>query len=281
VEYANPKLPEGINVTPEHPLKEFAQLAIGIGAVLAVAVVVLTSGVGPLAKLVPFRLETEIAQGYVPELPPPGALAEYLQALADRLARAARMPADMPITVHYLDEPVVNAMATVGGHVLLYRGLVQRVDHENGLALVLAHEIAHVRHRDPIVSLGRGFVLALVLQAIAGGTGSDSAARVLGNAGLLTVLSFNRAQERAADRAALGAVAAIYGHVAGADTFFRKLLEEPSQRFQDAGPQFLSTHPLTRARIDALHSLARDRGWAEQGTLTALPDAVRTGLRGQ
>ena len=58
---------------------------------------------------------------------------------------------------------VPNAFATLGGHIAVTSGLYRRMPSENALALVLAHEIAHVSARDPISALGGSATLALLV----------------------------------------------------------------------------------------------------------------------
>ena len=47
-----------------------------------------------------------------------------------------------------------NAYATLGGNIILTRELINSMSSENALSMVLAHEIAHIKHRDPIRSAG-------------------------------------------------------------------------------------------------------------------------------
>ena len=63
-------------------------------------------------------------------------------------------------------------------------------------------------------------------------------------------------------------MAATFGHVAGADAFFRMLLAEMGGTVPAEGPEFLSIHPLTAKRIEDLSALAEERGWATEGELT-------------
>jgi predicted Zn-dependent protease len=44
-------------------------------------------------------------------------------------------------------------------------------------------------------------------------------------------------------------------------------------------PRFLSSHPLTPARIDALNAASARNGWSTTGTLTPVPDAIRAALK--
>lgn len=275
MEYSNPKIPEGINVTVEHPLKEFLQLTFGILAVAVAMVAVLAVAAEYLARFIPFSYEREIAASDSSLFPEATRESAALQALADQLATAQGLPADMGITAHYVDEDTVNAMATLGGHLIVYRGLLELMPHENALAMVLAHEIAHIKHRHPLQALGRGIVIGVGLAVIAGVSGSDVAGRALGQAGILTVLRFSRGQEAAADREALATLARHYGHVAGASTFFESLQQRAQAHHAASIPEFFGTHPLTERRLRALRAEAVNHDWPTAGRLTPLPAELK------
>jgi len=197
-----------------------------------------------------------------------------LQELSDRVVAAQELPAGMRIRMHYMDSPTVNAFATLGGNVVFFRGLVGKMPSENALAMVISHEIAHVKLRHPISTFGRGLAIGIVLAMVSAGSGSDIVGRNLGNAGLLTALTFSRSQESAADAAALRTLARIYGHVAGADEVF-KLLQEESTHGIGNLPAILRTHPLDQDRIDAIARIAAANGWPMQGPTRLLPEAIR------
>ena len=234
-----------------------------------VIVLILSLSADYLTRYVPFRYEQSLAQSFDEQFNKPHEFDGVLGPLGDKLAVAMELPKDIEITVHYADEDVVNAFATFGGHVMIYRGLVEKLESENALAMVLAHEIAHIKHRHPIRTLGRGAVVMLALLAFAGVQGGDLVGDVAGNAGSLTLLGFSRAQESEADASALDAVQRVYGHTAGALDLYDVLLDE----HEKAGltiPVFLSTHPLTTERIATLRALARERGWPDTGEIAPL-----------
>jgi len=278
LKYENPQIREGINVTQESALKEL--LIIGGGIVAVVAAVVFTLGLaaGAIAGWIPFEYEKQIVAGYPRPPVTNAAVNEYLQELASELAEAQGLPPEMTITVHYLDADTVNAYATLGGNIILYRGLLERLPNENALAMVISHEIAHVRLRHPIVSLGRGVVVGLALAAMTGMAGNDVAGAALGTAGLLTSLTFSRGQEDDADAAGLGAVAQRYGHVSGAEELFEVFLAMEKEKGTRM-PQFLNTHPNTDMRILNIRDMARERGWAIDRAVTPLPDEFLAALR--
>lgn len=277
MEYRNPQLPEGINVSATHPLLDFLRLLGGVLVVAAVLIAAAALLADKLARYIPFTAEAEIASRFSAELPAPGPVSAYLQQLAARLVIEQGLPPDMSITLHYVDEPTVNAFATLGGNVVVFRGLIAKMPSENALSMVIAHEIAHVKLRHPISMLGRGLAIGVAVATLSSGAGSDIAGRTLGHAGLLTALNFSRSQERAADAEALGALVRQYGHAAHATEVFRILGEEAARMPIDP-PVFLRTHPLDQDRIDAIAAAARANDWALEGDLQPIPEEIRRQL---
>jgi len=272
-EYENPVIPEGINVSPTHPIKDFALLVAGISALIIVAVLALSLLAGQLARHIPFAQERALAASlgrWLPE-PPDSAVAKqrqhYLQTLTNRLASQLALPPDMPITVHYSSSQTVNAMATLGGHIVVFQGLIDTLPSENALAMVLAHEIAHVRHRDPVVAMGRGFAVMLALSSLSG-FGDGALQQWLGGVGMLPILSFSRSQEEAADSTALQAVLDLYGHVGDAAAFFEAVAERQSAAHS---PTMFNTHPDVEQRIARIREFAARHAKPEQAPATPLP----------
>jgi len=266
MEYRNPEIPEGINTSQEHPLKELALLLGGLLGLVVLIVTGLALSAEYLAGKIPFETEQRLAAGIPLEaeaLPPAAAAAGtrlrgYLQELADALAAAEQLPPGMSVTVHYLPGDTVNAFATLGGNLVFYRGLLEKMPDENTLAMVMAHEIAHIKLRHPVRSLGRGVVIGIALSVVSAAVGDRVVETVLGDSGLLTMLHFSRRQEAAADAEALAALAGYYGHVGGAGRLF-ELLEATHGTARP--PAFFSTHPVSEDRIRALQALAAARGW--------------------
>jgi len=276
--WSNPRLPqEEINVAESRPLLSFFVMVAGLGAVIIACALVLMLFAQAIAAWLPFSAEQAVAARFFRPADPAAEPEATLQKLADSLVGPQGLPSGMKLQVHYNAMPVANASATVGGNITIYRGLVEAIDSENALAMVIAHEIAHIRHRDPVRSLGRGMALAVVMSAVSAGAGSAAADWLLGSAGNLTVLSFSRSQEARADADALEAVAQRYGHVAGAGTFFREMQRRSSVagRSGESVPVFMRTHPATEDRLSRMELLAVERRWPAEGTLTPLPPALQ------
>jgi len=279
MDYSNPEIPEGINTSKEHPLKEFFILLGGILAVIVVAVVIISFMAEKLAVHIPYSFEKELLSGselFIDDENPE--VVTYLKNLSDKLAAYMELPDDMEITVHYMDEEIENAFATLGGHIYIYRGLMNLLPNENALSMVVAHEMAHIKHRHPVIAMGRGVVIGLFLASIAGFSGDYFVGQIVSDAGIITLLTFNRDQEREADVAALTAVAGHYGHIAGSKDLFDALLKL-EKKYPLNPPEFFRTHPLSEKRIEHIRYLAKKNNWSTAGEITNIPDNILNKIR--
>jgi len=279
MKFRNVKVPEGINVSPHRPVKDLFVMVSG-AVLLFTALGLIALLVGSFAgRYLPMSWENAMADALFEGAPaaPVEVQAQdaetALQQIADRLAGNMNLPDGLQVTVHYLEQGQINAFATLGGHIFVYRGLIARMPNENALAMVLAHEIAHAANRDIARNMGGVLLAQLVLGTLVGMSPETVEGLIWGPNALL-LRRFSRAAEFRADRDGLVAVAATYGHVAGADSFFRILLAELGETVPGEGPEFLSTHPLTAARIVDLEALARENGWTIEGTTTPLPQPL-------
>jgi predicted Zn-dependent protease len=114
--------------------------------------------------------------------------------------------------------------------------------------------------------LGRGLVLRLGLAVTLGGSAGETLPALLAD---LTESRFARDHEREADRFGLDLVHREYGHVAGADAFFRTLPDADADLGDRLG-SWVASHPVSEDRIADLRDLARERGYATTGELLPL-----------
>lgn len=271
--YENRSAPEGINYSQDHPLKDFGLLLLAaLGGLLAL-LLVLSALAGSMAPLIPFSVERQLAESISSQFPAASLSGtqqqkqEYLRNLTRELVAQENLPEGLELTVHYMPGAIVNAFATLGGHVYIYEGLLAEMPSENALAMVLAHEVAHILHRDPITALGRGVTVSLALASVAGVANSSAVEWLLQQMGLVTVMSFTRDQERAADARALEILQAHYGHVMGAESIFAVFM---AQEHDGELPEMLRTHPLSAKRVQAVEDYAEQH--EQQGILTPLPE---------
>lgn len=290
-----------VYTTPANHDDDIRNMIIGLAGFFSLLMVVVISVViyaSDLAKLLPFSVEQRFVRPYeamadywFDEDPTPDhqQIQASLQQLSDELAVSMKLPSDFALQVHYVDTDQVNAIATLGGHMFVFRGLLEVMPDENSLAMVLAHEIAHVKHRDAMAGLGRGLALQMFYSFISGdySAGVDIALQT----GEIGILYFSREQERQADEAALEGLNEHYGHVYGYDQLFQYLSENyeedsDSSSNQDDGAsindraielaemEWFSSHPELQERIETLRGIAQKSQWPLEGEITALPNSL-------
>lgn len=220
-----------------------------------------------LASALPFSAEQRFANGIARTIDPwldstrdaeYDVIEGYLQTMANELASDMTLPSDHELKVHFLDWDELNAFATIGGHIFVMQGLVESLPDENSLAMVLAHEIAHVKHRDPLAGVGRGIAIQIIYSFLTGNSQvSADYAAMTSQAGMLF---FSREQETAADIVAMEGLHTRYGHVAGSDALFRIVADAMGEKGQ-AVPDWLLSHPEPASRIEELAAHALSQGW--------------------
>lgn len=75
----------------------------------------------------------------------PEAVAQ-IKRVCDKLIASANQP-DLAWEYHYIDTGTVNAFAVAGGKIGVLKGILKYTQDDLGLAVVLAHEVAHVHNR--------------------------------------------------------------------------------------------------------------------------------------
>lgn len=264
----NPLPPEGVNAPKGTGLGEFTRLLVGIVIFVVAVTAALALMAQWLAPLIPFEWERSFIASVEPDKSVNDAEAQKaLEALGTELASNANLPAGMTVDFHLVPEDRPNAFATLGGQIMITRGLLDHVETENGLAMVVAHEIAHIRERHPVQAMSRGAVIQFALLAVSGATGEGAVDNVLGSAGLMTMLTFNRSMEREADSIALEILRRHYGHTLGSGEFFRSVKPESSA---PAWTDLMRTHPRSDERLATL----ADEREVEDAERQPLPEAL-------
>lgn len=270
--------PDDARGRAEQPLRELAWLLAATLGALGLAAVLLAWAAQALAPHLPFSAEVALAESLLPDKPASSAAdqarRDALQTLAERMAGALSLPAGMTVSV--TDEPRAefNAYATLGGRIRVFHGVLAQVQHEEELAALLAHEIAHIKHRHVAANLGRGTTMALLLSVVSSEAGAGLAQALLGQAAHLALLGYSREQERQADADALRASVALYGHAGGLLALLHRL-EVVEQQHGSSPPGWLRSHPHGSDRLLSARALAQAQGWALSGAMQPLAAELR------
>jgi predicted Zn-dependent protease len=166
----------------------------------------------------------------------------YVDQIGQRLAQESTRT-DIPYKFQVVNDKNINAFATMGGFVYVNTGLLTAADNEAQLASVMAHEIGHIAGRHAIGQMRQ----QAISQGVAAAAGLDRNLAVQIGVDLALRRPHSRQDEVEADELGLDTLQnAGYAPVAMVD-FMEKLLKKGG-----SVPTFLSTHPATSDRINAL-----------------------------
>ena len=192
------------------------------------------------------------------------AVSAYIRNLGSRIAAATDTPA-AAYRFFVVDDPRINAFAMPGGYIGVHSGLITATRNESELGSVIAHELSHVtqRHIARRIAAAEQTGLRTAAMVLAGlvigsqNPQAGAAAVTTGMAsGIDSQLAYSRDHEREADRTGIRILARANLDPAAMADFFEVL--HADTRYRSRAPAFLSTHPLTRARIADTRSMARE-----------------------
>jgi beta-barrel assembly-enhancing protease len=230
-----------------------------IGATVATAIVALgllwwryDDAVSWLASRISIVNEEKIGESVLKQLETTGEIVkagpavEALQNIGQRLVPGSRYKYQW--FIHRDD--TVNAFALPGGVVVVNSGLIRKIDSADELAAVLAHEVQHVEQRHALKNMINNLGWAAGLLAVVGDVNAAAVLVVhqLGNS------YFSRGVEEEADR--LGFRTLVDAKIAphAMVTLLQKLEKEAGSD----GPEWLSSHPDTANRVNAMQKMVVD-----------------------
>lgn len=253
-----PGLPEkNNNVSHEHPLKEFFVLLVGAVAIFVAALLLLGMFVDRAVSYIDPELEASLFGGFVDEqgLEPTEQEVE-LQALLDQLGECVNVA--YPVVIRVSQSEELNAYAMPGGQIVMMSAMLGKLETENGIAFVLAHELGHFKNRDHLRGMGRSIVV-LAVSVLLTGANSDLSA-LLTPVYSAELAQYSQQRESEADAIALEALNCHYGHVGGATEFFEMV--DQSEGSAGKLAHYFSSHPDMKSRIAALKNLAAAQGYS-------------------
>ncbi len=232
--------------------------------------------VGAVAAQIPIEWEEQLGDLAFAQVTAGGRLIENeavlkeLAKITDPLVEAVNETTERKYNYqfHIVRDPVLNAFAVPGGKVVLHSGLILAAESPEEIAGVLAHEIAHVTRQHSMRQLVSTLGMYLLAQAFLGDM-QGLMAVLLDNGSYLLTLKFSRDHESDADEVGLEYMRAAGIDPQGMVEMFRKLqaaheemnkemsgeIEEATGAEDLSMPDFLSTHPDTRERIEAMQKL--------------------------
>jgi predicted Zn-dependent protease len=172
----------------------------------------------------------------------------YLYGIRDSILNTGLIEhkSDFAWRLRILNDSTLNAFCTPGGYIYFYTGLMRYLESEDQLAGVMAHEMAHADKRHSTDALTRQYGTEILISLALGGAQPSMLLQIAEG---LTHLSYGRSAETESDLSSVDWLYQTAYNPTGAAGFFKKMLESNAQE----PPQFLSTHPNSDNRVEAMN----------------------------
>ena len=206
-------------------------------------------------------------------LVPDSAIVGFVTRMARRITRVAD-EAQRDWHFYVVDDTVVNAFAVPGGHVFVYRGLIELAGDYAELAGVIGHEIAHVtlRHSvDQMKSRQKTNIVVTVVCAFIDLCGSSAAQIAIGVGGQALFARHSRQDEAEADSAAVEYLTRTGIDPRGVAAMFQRMLAT-RQHDPSVLQAWFGSHPIEEDRIARTARLAARLAPSTGGTEAVAPE---------
>ena len=183
-----------------------------------------------------------------------GPVVDVVQEIGARIARAAA-PEDPGFewAFNVIDSDQVNAFALPGGYTAVYTGLIPVAENEDGLAVVMGHEVGHALAHHGAERMAQQNMQRIVGAGVAMGAGGmdyGGQQAVMGIFGGISqygfALPFSRSHESEADYIGL----ILMSRACYDPREAPKLWERMAAAGGGGTPEFQSTHPSPETRIN-------------------------------
>lgn len=193
------------------------------------------------------QVSAQAQKEYGRALPPNNPIARRVRMIGMQIAALSDRK-NIPYSYTVLqNDKVLNAFSAPGGPVFVTTKLVSTTSNDAELAYVIGHETGHIDRRHVVKQLQKQQQLG-IFGAIAGAV-FGRAGQIGGSLfGTLENLKFSRADENQADAVGVRFMSQLGYDPRAAVTMLGKL-------GAGGGPEFLSDHPATNARIQSVRDL--------------------------
>lgn len=182
------------------------------------------------------------------------AVSRYVRCIAAPITRLLGSERQWEVVVFEDDTP--NAFALPGGKIGVHTGILEVADTQDQLAAIIGHEVAHVISRHGAERVSQQFATSQALSLVQAYTANQSTATQRTVMGLLglgaqvgVLLPYSRVHESEADLVGLDLMARAGFDPRGSVQLWRNMQAAAGGQ---RPPQWLSTHPHSENRIEAL-----------------------------
>jgi len=198
-----------------------------------------------LASNVSIQTEEQLGEAVYDAMGMPAQEDKEKSLLLNEFFAAMDIPTDYAIRITVIRETTVNAFALPGGRIVVYSGLLKRLQSYPELAALLCHEFTHVNNKHSTKSIFRRLGSKVFIGLLFGRFGTVTSV-LIDHADNLKSLTYSRKLEKEADMEGLRILADRHIDPQGFVRLFENLKASAPGRIL---PEFMASHPDLDNRI--------------------------------
>lgn len=169
---------------------------------------------------------------------------------------------ELDLNFKVVDSDIVNAFSLPDGTIIIHSGLLDKIDNYEQLSGLIAHEVSHINKRHSMKMLCRNLSGYIFISALFSDINGIMAV-IADNANNLNSLTYSRKFENEADNE--GTMLLINNGINpdGVVSLF-EILQSEEKDFVSLIPEYISTHPDTKKRIENIKQLIKEQNFVEK-----------------
>ncbi len=202
------------------------------------------------AVLLPESFDTYLGNDFMKTFLDDNKIDSAKTALLEDFAAQINFGNTKPLHFSVVESDEINAFALPNGQIVVYTGILNRMQTSSELAALLAHEAAHINHRHSIKMLSRNLAGNMLISLVL--SDANGVMSVLADhARQLHSLSYSRKFENESDEQGLKILMDNHINPNGMVELFELIKKEE----KIAVPKIISTHPLTSERKENMQEI--------------------------
>ncbi|MEP7195590.1 MAG: M48 family metallopeptidase [Saprospiraceae bacterium] len=204
-------------------------------------------------SLIPYSWEQKLGEPIFNNIKSTENIDSLKSEIIDSFFNELQWDSEFPSNVYVSNSNVVNAFALPGGKIIVYTGLLNKMNSYTELVGLLGHEYGHIEQRHLLKGIVQSMSTFAVISFILGDL-TGIAGVFIEQANQIYNLKYSRAYETESDLFGLEKMNERSLDPHGIITLFNRLKESTDSISNSAIPDFLMTHPGIENRIRFIES---------------------------
>jgi Zn-dependent protease with chaperone function len=242
---------DNINVTEENPLKEFFKIIVQLIVYIVLFYFLIFFGSGIIIKTLSIEKQIKL-ENFITNLSHIKTK-EISEGDKDRLSKVrnlilendVKFPKTSKLDIGIIDHEEMNALCFPNGNIYITDKLYEKLDTDEKLTFVIAHEMGHYKNRDHLMNLRKSISSSAVIVSLCVLGIESNVATLVTETMDLSDYKYSKRVEANADKYAAKRLLSLYGNTNGGIEVINILKDgEYNIEFD-----MLSTHPSLNKRI--------------------------------